>query len=65
MFFWSILLAFAIYLRSISTWVYGAWGLSVLQLAIFPGYLFASATVTIILINAGVLYMSKRQGDTT
>lgn len=65
MFFWVILLSVALYLKSINIWVYGAWGLSVLQLAIFPGVLFASATVTIILINAGVLYMSKRTGDST
>lgn len=65
MFLWSILLGFSLYLRSITTWVYGAWSISILQLALFPGYLFSSATVLIILINWGVLYMSKRPNDTT
>ena len=63
LFFWITLLSLALYLRSIAIWVYGAWTLAILQLALFPGILFASASISIIIINAGVLYMSKRQGD--
>lgn len=60
---WSVLLGFALSIGSIAVWVYGAWVLAVAQVAMFPGVLFGSATVLIILINWGVLYLSKNQGD--
>lgn len=62
--FWVILLSTCLYLRSIGIWVKGAWILSVIQIGIFQNYLVASSSVIIILINIGVLYISKKQGDT-
>ena len=65
MIFWVALLSLSLYLRNIAIWCKGAWFLSVIQLTMFSSLLVASSSVIIILINIGVLYISKRQGDTT
>lgn len=65
MFLWIILLSVALYLRNIALWCWGAWTLSVVQLGIFTNLLVASSSVIIIVINIGVFYISKKQGDST
>jgi len=62
-FFWVLLLTISLWLKAINIWVYGAFSLSILQLVMFPNFLIASSSVSIILINIGVLYVSSKQVD--
>lgn len=64
MWLWCVILGLALSLRSVTVWVYGTWTACIIQTIMFPSIIFGSANVLIILINAGVLYLSKRQGDT-
>lgn len=63
MFFWTVLLAFSMYLRSVALWSWGAMFLAVVQLAMFPNLLVLSSSVIIIVLNGCVLYISKKQID--
>lgn len=63
LFFWVILLGVSMYLRNIGIWSWGAMFLGGVQLFLFANLLVASSSVIIIVINAIVLYVSKKEVD--
>lgn len=60
LFFWAMVLAFSIASKNLSIWIYGSFVLAVFQTGFMPNITNATATVLIILINLGVMYISKR-----
>ena len=60
---WVVLLGVSLGLRSLGVWSIGSIMLAVFQMTTFTSLIFISANVIIILINLGVLYISRKQLD--